>query len=117
MFCRWPSKLGAMHTPLSTLKRSRNGASGLISEVASVLHAVLADPGIGLLAEVVLDLAGLGHRQRARIEHVGGIGAAVQHDQQEEVRVGVGSAGREEAGAGQQQRAGAERAEAQDVAS
>ena len=49
MFCRWPSKLGAMHTPLSTLNRSRNGMSGLISEVASVLTPFLPIQGSGSL--------------------------------------------------------------------
>ena len=49
MFCRWPSKLGAMHTPLSTLKRSRKGASGLMSEVASALPPFLPIQGSGSL--------------------------------------------------------------------
>src|SRR5262249_3513719 len=59
-----------------------------ISKGAQRLHesrgergrAVAARPNDRLLAQVVLDLPGLCHRQRASVEHIGGVGPTIEHD-------------------------------------
>src|SRR6516164_7594357 len=80
-------------------------------------HTVAAPPNTRLLAQVVLDLAGLCHRQRASVEHVGGIRSAIEHDEQEEMRVAIQIGSDRRAGARQQHAAGTEGTQPDHVAS
>src|SRR5438093_6395587 len=70
-----------------------------------------------LMSELILNLARLGHRQRACVVHVGGVGTAIENDHEKEVRLLWHlRCGRKQSSAGQDQRAGAGKADLQDVA-
>ncbi len=51
--------------------------------------AIGSRPRIGVLAHIVLHLSGGGQGKRAGVEHVGAVGAAIQHDHQEKMRIFV----------------------------
>src|SRR5215471_1852201 len=80
-------------------------------------HAVAAPPNARLLTQVVLDLTGPRHRQRASVEHVGGVGPTIEHHEQEEMRIAVRIGSGRRAGARQHQGAGAEATKPDHVAS
>ena len=49
--------------------------------------AIAPRPGLRLGSKIILDAPGLRHGEGARIEHVGCVGAALEDDHQEEMRI------------------------------